>query len=154
EDAVERLVNEAEANATSGHQRRKFIELKNEAHELVYSAEKTLVELPDDISEDGSKALELATKSPRDCLNERLRLRCSSPSTCSPSWPARWHERDSLPRSRGSDGGRDETSAVCEKQIIGILKAVEAARNLPSERGRCRTDWTGIMGLPLQSAVG
>ncbi len=62
-------MNEAGANATSDRQRRKFIELKNEAHELVYSAEKTLVELSDDISEDDRKALELAIKSTRDCLD-------------------------------------------------------------------------------------
>ena len=59
-------------NTTSDHQRPKFIQIKNKAHELVYSAEKTLVELPSDISEDGRKALELATQSTRDCLNERL----------------------------------------------------------------------------------
>jgi molecular chaperone DnaK len=68
EDAIEGLVNEAAANATSDRERRKFIELKNKAHELVYSAEKTLVALSDDISEGDRKALEAAIETTRDCL--------------------------------------------------------------------------------------
>ncbi|NJO21116.1 MAG: Hsp70 family protein, partial [Spirulinaceae cyanobacterium RM2_2_10] len=56
-DEVERMVNEAEANATADQERREKIDRKNQADSLVYQADKQLKELEDKVSaEDKTKA--------------------------------------------------------------------------------------------------
>ncbi len=57
QDEVERMVNEAEANAAADQERREKIDRKNQADSLVYQADKQLKELGDKVSaEDKSKA--------------------------------------------------------------------------------------------------
>ena len=51
-DEVDRMVQEAEANASSDKERREQIERKNQADSLVYQAEKQLTELGDKVSAD------------------------------------------------------------------------------------------------------
>ncbi|MBE9116141.1 molecular chaperone DnaK [Lusitaniella coriacea LEGE 07157] len=56
-DEVDRMVNEAESNATADQERREKIDRKNQADSLVYQAEKQLSELGDKVSgEDKTKA--------------------------------------------------------------------------------------------------
>ncbi len=56
-EEVDRMVSEAEANATADQERREKIDRKNQADSLVYQAEKQLKELEDKVSaEDKSKA--------------------------------------------------------------------------------------------------
>ncbi|HAC62880.1 MAG TPA: molecular chaperone DnaK [Cyanothece sp. UBA12306] len=60
---VERMVNEAEANATADKERREKIDRKNEADSLVYQADKQLKELGDKVpAADKTKAEELISK--------------------------------------------------------------------------------------------
>ena len=57
DDEVDRMVQEAESNATADKERRESIDRKNQADSLVYQAEKQLTELDDKISaEDKEKA--------------------------------------------------------------------------------------------------
>ncbi len=58
QDEVERMVNEAESNATADQERREKIDLKNQADSLVYSAEKQLTDLGDKVPADSKAKIE------------------------------------------------------------------------------------------------
>ncbi|MGB3491766.1 MAG: molecular chaperone DnaK [Elainellaceae cyanobacterium] len=58
QNEVERMVNEAEANATADQDRREKIDLRNQADSLVYSAEKQLTDLGDKVPADSKTKIE------------------------------------------------------------------------------------------------
>ncbi len=60
DEEVERMVKEAEAHSDEDLNKRKLIETKNEADSLVYSAEKTLAEHGDKVSEDERSEIQSA----------------------------------------------------------------------------------------------
>jgi len=68
-DEVDRMVQEAEANATADKERREKIELKNNADSLVYQAEKQLKEFEDKISADEKTKAEGLIKDLKEAIS-------------------------------------------------------------------------------------
>jgi molecular chaperone DnaK len=69
QDEVERMVKEAEANASADQERREKIDVKNQADSLAYQTEKQLSELGDKISADDKAKIEGLIKDLRDSIN-------------------------------------------------------------------------------------
>ncbi len=67
-DDVERMVREAEQNATTDKERREKIDLKNQADSLSYQAEKQLAELGDKVSVEDKTKVEGLVKDLRDAI--------------------------------------------------------------------------------------
>jgi molecular chaperone DnaK len=65
-DDVERLVHEAESNAAEDRKRREEVELRNEADQMLYQAEKTINENGDKIPEDVKSEVEGKMQAVRD----------------------------------------------------------------------------------------
>jgi molecular chaperone DnaK len=76
-DEIERMVREAEANASEDARRRQEIELRNQTDSLVYSTERALSEHGAKLSEDDRRAIEQALNEAREALKaedmERIR---------------------------------------------------------------------------------
>jgi len=74
---VERMVREAEANASEDAQRRQEIELRNQTDALVYATERALAEHGGKISESERRAIEVALNDAREAVKgediERMR---------------------------------------------------------------------------------
>lgn len=68
-DEVERMVNDAERNASADKDRREKIDLKNQADTLSYQAEKQLAELGDKVPADDKTKVEGLIKDLRDASN-------------------------------------------------------------------------------------
>ena len=68
DDEIERMVQEAEANAEADAKRKEEVELRNEADQLVFQTDKTLTDLGDNVSEEEKKQAEDA----RDELKKAL----------------------------------------------------------------------------------
>jgi molecular chaperone DnaK len=68
DDEVDRMVKEAEANATSDKEKREQVERKNQADSLVNQAEKQLVELGDKVSADDKAKAEVLIKDLKDAV--------------------------------------------------------------------------------------
>jgi len=68
-DEVDRMVQEAEANATADKERREKIELKNNADSLVYQAEKQIKEFEDKISADEKTKAEGLIKDLKEAIS-------------------------------------------------------------------------------------
>ncbi|MGI9350638.1 MAG: molecular chaperone DnaK [Rhizobiaceae bacterium] len=60
DDEIEQMVKDAEANAESDKERRESVEAKNQAETLIHSAEKSLEEYGDKVTEDERNEIELA----------------------------------------------------------------------------------------------
>jgi len=58
DDDIEKMVKDAEANAEADKKRRENVEAKNQGEALVHSAEKSLKDYGDKVSEDDRKAIE------------------------------------------------------------------------------------------------
>lgn len=67
-DEVERMVNEAERNATADQERRERIDLKNQADSLAYQAEKQIADLGDKVPPADKAKVEALTKDLRDAI--------------------------------------------------------------------------------------
>ena len=67
-DEVERMVNEAERNATADQERRERIDLKNQADSLAYQAEKQIADLGDKVPPADKTKVEGLTKDLRDAI--------------------------------------------------------------------------------------
>ena len=67
-DEVERMVNEAERNATADQERRERIDLKNQADSLAYQAEKQIADLGDKVPPADKVKVEALTKDLRDAI--------------------------------------------------------------------------------------
>jgi molecular chaperone DnaK len=67
-DEVDRMVKEAEANASADKERREKIDRKNQADSLVYQAEKQMEELGDKISSEDKGKAEVLIKDLKDAL--------------------------------------------------------------------------------------
>jgi molecular chaperone DnaK len=76
-DEIDRMVREAEANASEDARRRQEIELRNQTDSLVYSTERALSEHGAKLSEDDRRAIEQALNEAREALKaedmERIR---------------------------------------------------------------------------------
>jgi molecular chaperone DnaK len=73
EDEIEKAIKEAEANADEDKKRREFIDMKNQADNLIYTVEKTLNENGDKLDEEDKKKLTEATeKAKKDFETENL----------------------------------------------------------------------------------
>jgi molecular chaperone DnaK len=68
QDEVERMVREAEANATTDKERREQIDLKNQADSLTYQAEKQITELGDKVSAEEKTKVEGLVKDLREAI--------------------------------------------------------------------------------------
>jgi molecular chaperone DnaK len=68
QDEVERMVREAEANATTDKERREQIDLKNQADSLTYQAEKQMTELGDKVSAEEKTKVEGLVKDLREAI--------------------------------------------------------------------------------------
>ncbi len=69
-DEVDRMVNEAERNASTDRERREKIDLKNQADSLAYQAEKQMSELGDKVSDADKTKVEGMVKDLRDAVNQ------------------------------------------------------------------------------------
>jgi molecular chaperone DnaK len=69
-DEVERMVREAENNASTDQERREKIDLKNQADSLAYQAEKQMSELGDKVSDSQKSEVEGLIKSLRDAVTQ------------------------------------------------------------------------------------
>lgn len=68
DDDIDKMVKEAEANASEDKKRRGFVEAKNQADSLVYATEKSLKEYGDKVSDDEKKAIESAIEDVKKAL--------------------------------------------------------------------------------------
>jgi len=68
QDEVERMVREAEANATADKERREQIDVKNQADSLTYQAEKQITELGDKVSAEEKTKVEGLVKDLREAI--------------------------------------------------------------------------------------
>ncbi|MBW4513974.1 MAG: molecular chaperone DnaK [Timaviella obliquedivisa GSE-PSE-MK23-08B] len=68
QDEVERMVREAEANATADKERREQIDVKNQADSLTYQAEKQMTELGDKVSAEEKTKVEGLVKDLREAI--------------------------------------------------------------------------------------
>jgi molecular chaperone DnaK len=68
ETEVQRLLSEAENNATADQQRRQLAELRNQGDGLVYSTERTLAEFAEQVSAEDRAALETVIARARAAL--------------------------------------------------------------------------------------
>ncbi|GAB4364422.1 MAG: molecular chaperone DnaK [Elainellaceae cyanobacterium] len=69
-DEVDRMVNEAERNASTDKERREKIDLKNQADSLAYQAEKQMSELGDKVSADDKTKVEGLVKDLREAVQQ------------------------------------------------------------------------------------
>ncbi len=69
-DEVERMVNEADRNASSDKERREKIDLKNQADSLAYQAEKQMGELGDKVSAEDKAKVDGLVKDLRDAVTQ------------------------------------------------------------------------------------
>jgi len=69
-DDVERMVQEAEQNASTDKERREKIDLKNQADSLAYQAEKQMTELGDKVSADDKTKVEGLVKDLREAVQQ------------------------------------------------------------------------------------
>ena len=69
-DEVERMVREAESNASTDQERREKIDLKNQADSLAYQAEKQMTELGDKVTDAQKSEVEGLVKSLRDAVTQ------------------------------------------------------------------------------------
>ncbi|MFM7312565.1 MAG: Hsp70 family protein, partial [Cyanobium sp.] len=65
---VDKMVKDAEANATADKEKREKIDLKNQSETLVYQAEKQLAELGDKVSADDKAKVEGFTKELKEAI--------------------------------------------------------------------------------------
>jgi molecular chaperone DnaK len=68
QDEVERMVQEAEQNASADQERRERIDLKNQADSLTYQAEKQMSELGDKVPAEDKEKVETLVKSLREAI--------------------------------------------------------------------------------------
>ncbi len=68
DDDIERMVKEAEENAEADQKRKEEAELKNEADQLIFQAEKTVKDLDDKVSEEEAKQVEDASAELKEAL--------------------------------------------------------------------------------------
>jgi molecular chaperone DnaK len=80
-DEVERMVNEAERNASSDKERREKIDVKNQADSLAYQAEKQMSELGDKVSAEDKGKVETLVKDLREAVQQEDLERMKSLST-------------------------------------------------------------------------
>jgi molecular chaperone DnaK len=80
-DDVERMVREAEQNASTDKERREKIDLKNQADSLSYQAEKQMTELGDKVSAEDKSKVETFVKDLRDAVQQEDFDRIKSIST-------------------------------------------------------------------------
>ena len=66
DEEIERMVNEAEKNKEEDEKRKKLIETKNNAEQLIYTTEKSLKEYGDKVSADDKAAIETKLQALRD----------------------------------------------------------------------------------------
>ena len=66
DEEIERMVNEAEKNKEEDERRKKLIETKNNAEQLIYTTEKSLKEYGDKVSADDKAAIETKLQALRD----------------------------------------------------------------------------------------
>ena len=67
---VERMVREAEEHAASDRERKEMVETKNEAENLIYSAEKTLSEYKDKMTQEAADNLRAAIGNTREAISK------------------------------------------------------------------------------------
>jgi molecular chaperone DnaK len=70
DEDIERMLREAEENAEADKQRKKIIEISNDADALIYSTEKTMTEHKDKLSDEDKAAVETAAKDLREALEK------------------------------------------------------------------------------------
>ncbi len=70
DDDIEQMVKDAEANAESDKEKREAVEARNQAESLVHSAEKSLEEYGDKVSEEDKNAIESAVADLKAALEE------------------------------------------------------------------------------------
>ncbi|QPN62505.1 molecular chaperone DnaK [Synechococcus sp. CBW1004] len=70
DNEVERMVKDAEANASADKEKREKIDLKNQSETLVYQAEKQLAELGDKVSADDKSKVENFTKELKEAIEK------------------------------------------------------------------------------------
>jgi len=70
ENEVEKMVKDAEANATADKEKRERIDLKNQAETLIYQAEKQLGELGDKVSAEDKGKVEESSKTLKEALEK------------------------------------------------------------------------------------
>jgi len=104
---VERMVREAEANASEDARRRQEIEVRNQTDALVYATERALREHGGSVSEGDRRAVEVALNDAREAVKsddiERMRRAQESLSRASQSLA---HAASRGPRAETGEGGR------------------------------------------------
>ena len=69
EDEIERMVQDAEANADQDRKLKEKVEARNEADSLIYSTEKSLVDFGDKVTDEDRSAIEAAVASLKEVLD-------------------------------------------------------------------------------------
>ncbi|MEH0831374.1 Hsp70 family protein, partial [Anaplasma bovis] len=69
DDEIKKMVKDAEERAEEDEKRRKYVELKNSSDNLIHSAEKSLKDCADKVSDSIKSEVETAIKDLRECLS-------------------------------------------------------------------------------------
>jgi len=130
EEEIQKMVKEAEMNADSEKQFRQLVEVRNQADSLIYSSEKTMKELGDDVSADEKSAIESAIKSLREAIAGEDVASIEAATKVLSDVSAKLSERLYSKKSAQNKGGAAEPSSSSDA----------AAEGKAAEEGKAETD--------------
>ncbi len=127
DEDIEAMVQDAEANADADKERREGVEVKNQAEALVHSAEKSLVDFGDKVSEEDKNEIELAIASLKEAIEEDdlevIKSKSEALSTASMKLGQAMYEAqqdDAAAQDAAADAARDEEEDVVDADFEEI----------------------------------
>jgi len=132
EDEIEKMVHEAESHAAEDEKRRKRVELRNQADNLVYQTGKNLEELGDKVSDDSRSKVEAALERTREALkqddDEELR---SATEELQQRWQTAAQEAYQTTEAGAGEGGAEPgASAGTDPETGGAEEGGEAEEDV------------------------
>ncbi len=129
DDEIEQMVKDAEANADADKERRESVEARNQAETLVHSAEKSLEEFGDKVSEEERNEIELAISGLKEVLEaeepdaEDIKAKSEALATASMKLGQAMYEAaqsEAAESDAAADAARDEQEDVVDADFEEI----------------------------------
>ena len=127
DDDIDAMVKDAEANADSDKERREGVEAKNQAESLVHSAEKSVEEFGDKVSEEDKNEIELAIASLKEAIEaddvDDIKAKSEALSTASMKLGQAMYEaqqEEAAASDAASDAAKDEEEDVVDADFEEI----------------------------------
>jgi len=127
DEDIDAMVKDAEANADTDKERRQEVEAKNMAEALVHSAEKSLGEFGDKVSEEDKNEIELAISSLKEVIEEGdvedIKAKSEVLSTATMKLGQAMYEaqqEDAASEDAADDAARDEEEDVVDAEFEEI----------------------------------